>query len=341
MSAREPVRWGILGTANIARAQLLPALAESGDVPVAVGGRDQARTQAWAAEHGVARAVDGYQAVLEDPEVEAVYVPLPNPLHAEWAAAALEAGKAVLCEKPLTTNAVATQALIDLAQTNDALLWESFVFPFQAQHRRVVELIGSGAIGELREVVASFHFPVTRPENIRLSAPMFGGALADVGCYPMRLAHELFGSPASSAVVTAVMGDEVEVEAAGVLTYADDRRLLLTCGFRRQPETTALLLGSEGVIRVDNPWHPTPGAQIEVRSSASSEPVVESPTVDAHSFTAALRHIAAVLREDAAPVHLASSSALPVAQALGLAREAAGLPLDSSAAGTSTVGGAR
>ena len=136
-------------------------------------------------------------------------------------------------------------------------------------------------------------------------------------------------------------GAEVEVEAAGVLSYADERRLLLTCGFRRQPETTALLLGSEGVIRVDNPWHPTPGASIEIRSASSSEPVVESPTVDAHSFTAALRHIAAVLREDAAPMHLASSSALPVAQAIGMAREAVGLSSDSSAADASTAGGAR
>ncbi|GAA3560516.1 Gfo/Idh/MocA family oxidoreductase [Microlunatus spumicola] len=329
MSAREPVRWGILGTANIARAQLLPALAESGDVAVVVGGRDRDRTEAFARDHGVARAADGYQAVLEDPDVDAVYVPLPNPLHAEWAAAALEAGKAVLCEKPLTTNPTATRALLDVARTTGGLLWESFVFPFQAQHLRLVELIGSGAIGELREIVASFHFPVTRPENIRLSAPMFGGALADVGCYPMRLAHELFGQPVAEAQVAAELGAEVEVEAAGVLTYADGRRLMLTCGFRRQPETTALLLGTEGLVRVDNPWHPQPGAQIEVRASGSA-PVVESPTVDAHSFTAALRHVGAVLREEAEPIHLASASALAVASALGLAREAAGLPLDSS-----------
>lgn len=330
-ASRRPVRWGVLGTANIARAQLLPALAESGDVAVVVGGRDLGRTEAWARENGVERAVDGYQAVLEDPEVEAVYVPLPNPLHAEWAAAALDAGKAVLCEKPLTTNPTATRALVDHARTSGGLLWESFVFPFQAQHQRVLEIIGSGAVGELREIVASFHFPVTRPENIRLSAPMFGGALADVGCYPMRLAHELFGQPAAEAQVAAELGEQVEVEAAGVITYADGRRLLLTCGFRRQPETTALLLGTEGTIRVDNPWHPTPGASIEIRSASSAEPVLESPTVDAHSFTAALRHIGAVLREEASPINLAASSALPVASALGLAREAAGLPLDSSA----------
>ena len=128
MSTREPVRWGILGTANIARGQLLPGLAESGDVAVVVGGRDRDRTEAFARENGVERAVGGYQAVLEDPDVDAVYVPLPNPLHAEWAAAALEAGKAVLCEKPLTTNPDATRTLLEVADRSGGLLWEAFVF---------------------------------------------------------------------------------------------------------------------------------------------------------------------------------------------------------------------
>lgn len=331
MSAERPVRWGILGTANIARAQLIPALAEAGDRAVVVGGRDLGRTTAFAREHGVDRAVPGYAEVLDDPEVDAVYVPLPNPLHARWATAALEAGKAVLCEKPLTTSPERTGALLDVAASTGGLLWESFVFPFQAQHRRLLDLIASGVVGELREIVASFHFPVTRPENIRLSAAMFGGALADVGCYPMRLAHELFGEPAVSAQVTADLGSEVEVESAGVLTYADGRRLLLTCGFRRAPETTTLLLGTEGVVSVDNPWHPRPGASVLVRR-AGAEAVQESPTTDAHSFTAAVRHVHAVLREGAEPAHLARDSALPVADALGLARVAAGLPLDGSEA---------
>ena len=327
MSRPEPVRWGVLGTAGIARAQFLPALAEAGGRAVVAGGRDVARTEAFARAEGVERAVEGYQAVLDDPAVEAVYVPLPNPLHARWAAAALEAGKAVLCEKPLTTSPGTTEALLAVAARSPRPLWEAFVFPFQAQHRRVVELVASGAVGELREVVASFHFTVSRPENIRLSADLFGGALADVGCYPLRLAHELYGVPALDAAVVAEPAGGaggVEVEAAGRVTYADGRRVLLTCGFRRAPETTTLLLGTEGSIRLDNPWHPTPGAALELRRTGA-DPVVEHPTTDARSFTAALRHVHAVLREEAEPELLAAGSAGPVADALALALRSAGL----------------
>ena len=330
MSTPAPVRWGVLSTAGIARAQFLPALAEAGGRALVVGGRDLARTRAFARDEGVDRAVEGYQAVLDDPDVDAVYVPLPNPLHARWAAAALAAGKAVLCEKPLTTSPASTAELLAVAVASPRPLWEAFVFPFQAQHRRVVELLRDGAVGELREIVAAFHFRVGQPTNIRLSADLFGGALADVGCYPLRLAHELYGVPAVDAALTADLdpaterGAAVEVEAAGTVRYADGRRLLLSCGFQRGRETTTLLLGTEGSIRLDNPWHPTPGAALELRRPGS-DPVVESPTTDAHSFTAALNHIHAVLRGEAAPQLLATGSARPVADALALARRAAGL----------------
>lgn len=329
ISSAHPVRWGVLGAANITRAQFLPALAEAGGFAAVVGARDPERARVFAAEQGIARAVQGYETVLNDPGVDAVYVALPNPLHAEWATAALRAGKAVLCEKPLTTTAESTEHVLSVAAETGMPLWEAFVFPFQDQHRRLLALLADGAIGELREIVASFHFPVTRPGNIRLSSAMFGGALADVGCYPLRLAHELFGSEAGDAAIVieqaaADLGAEVEAEAAGVVTYADHRRLLLTCGFRRQSESTAILLGTDGSIRVDNPWHPRPGAQIEIRR-AGAEPAVEHPTTDAHSFTAALRHVHAVLVEGAAPQHLAADAALPVARALDLTRRSAGL----------------
>lgn len=328
-STTRPVRWGVLGTAGIAAVQFLPALAEAGGVAVSVGGRDGDRARDFATANGVARGVEGYRRVLDDPEVEAVYVPLPNPLHAEWAAAALRAGKAVLCEKPMTTSPAGTQGLLDVAASAPQPLWEAFVFPFQAQHLRIVELLESGVIGELREIVASYHFRLSQPGNIRLSAELFGGALADVGCYGLRLAHELYGSPAVDAAITAQpaeegLGGEVEAEAAGTVTYADGRRLLLTCGFRRAGDTTALLLGTEGSIRVDNPYHPKPGAALEVRRDGA-DPVTERPTTDAYSFTAALRHVHAVVRDGAEPRQLASGSALAVASALALTQQAAGL----------------
>lgn len=315
------LRWGVLGAANIARAQFLPAVLETGQRAVLVGGRDGARAAEFARAHGVERSVQGYAAVLEDPEVDAVYVPLPNRLHAEWTVAALQAGKAVLCEKPLCLDPAQVEQVLAVARTATQPLWEAFVFPFQAQHARVVELLEDGAIGELREVVSSFHFEVGGPDNIRLSRAMGGGALADVGCYPMRLAHELFGVPAGSATVTALMGEEVEIDVSALMAYPGDRRLLLTCGFRRAYDTTTLLLGTQGSMRLDNPFHPGRASALEVHR-AGADPVVERPTKDDRSFSGALRHIAAVLAGDQPPTHTALDSALPVAQSLQLAQRA-------------------
>lgn len=316
------VRWGVLGTAGIARTRFLPALAEAGGEAVVVGGRDGDRTAAFAAEHGVSRGVEGYSAVVEARDIEAVYVPLPNPLHAEWTVAALRAGKAVLCEKPLSTCPAETQRVLDAARVSAQPLWEAFVFPFAAQHERVRVLLADGAVGELREVISAFHFPVRRADDIRLSAATGGGALADVGCYPMRLAHELFGAEPTAAATSAVPGKEVEVEAASMLDYPGRRRLVLTCGFRRAYDTSTLLMGTEGVLRLDDPFHPRPGSTIELRRPGA-ERILEQPARDSHTFTAALRHIDAVLAGTEPPHHTALESALPVARALHLAQAVA------------------
>ena len=315
-------RWGVLGTAGIARSRFLPALAEAGGEAVVVGSRDGARAAEFAAAHGVARGVTGYEAVLADPAVQAVYVPLPNPLHAEWAVAALEAGKAVLCEKPLCVDADQARRVLAVAERAALPLWEAFVFPFTAQHRRLVELLAGGAIGELREISGAFHFQLRRTEDIRLSAATAGGALADVGCYPLRLAAELFDGPALSAAASAVRGAEVETELAALVDYPDDRRLLLSCGFRRSPDTTTVLSGTEGTIHLEDPYHPRPGSTVELRRPGA-DPVVERPTRDQHSFTAALRHVGAVLAGAEAPRHTALESSLVVAEAIDLVRAAA------------------
>ena len=191
----DAIRWGILGTANIARAQFLPALREAGGGRAAlVGGREAERARAFASDHGVDQGVAGYARVVESAEIDAVYVALPNSLHAEWTLQALQAGKAVLCEKPLSISVSETAAVLEAARAvPSALLWEAFVFPFQAQHRRLMEVLSDGAIGDPAEIVSAFHFQVSRPADIRLSAALGGGSLADVGCYPVRLAHEIFG----------------------------------------------------------------------------------------------------------------------------------------------------
>ena len=320
------VRWGIVGTANIARAQFLPGLREAGrGRAVLVGSRDASRAAAYAGEHGVDRGVAGYAAVVESPDVDAVYVAVPNSQHAEWTIRALQAGKAVLCEKPLAVGVEETSRVLRAAATlPGALLWEAFVFPFQAQHQRLLAMLADGAIGEPEEIVSSFHFLVSRPENIRFSASLGGGCLADVGTYPIRLAQEIFGQDgAAVAGATASVAAEVEADAAGLVTWGAGR-LLLTCGFRRTYDTFTSVLGPAGQLQLTNPFHPQPPDTLVLRRPGQ-DVVTERPTTDAHSFTAALRHIHAVLHGEAAPRQLAAESALTTARVLADLQTACGL----------------
>lgn len=320
------IRWGILGTANIARAQFLPGLREAGGGRAAmVGGREAERARAFALDYGVDHGVAGYAQVVESAEIDAVYVALPNSLHSEWAIRALQAGKAVLCEKPLSVSVTETAAVLDAARAvPSSLLWEAFVFPFQAQYRRLAEVLSDGAIGEPAEIVSAFHFLVSRPADIRLSAALGGGSIADVGCYPVRLAHEIFGAvDAEVTAGSAVVDGQVEVDAAGLASWGA-RRLLLTCGFRRAYDTFTRILGDRGQVHLTNPYHPGPSDTL-VLHWPRAEAVVERPTTDAHSFTAALRHIHAVLLGKEAPRHTAAESALATARTVEALQAACGL----------------
>jgi predicted dehydrogenase len=314
------VRWGILGAASIARGQFLPGLRETGDGrAVLVASRDRARGEDFAAREGVEGVSGSYQELLDSGAVDAVYVALPNSHHAEWTIKALEAGLAVLCEKPLTARVADTDRVLEAARGR--LLWEAFVFPFQAQHQRIVELIAGGAIGELVEIDSAFHFRLGREQDIRLTAALGGGALADVGCYPIRLAHELLGPADGPVGVDAGWGREVEVDAAGFVSHGD-QRLTLTCGVQRAYDTFTRILGDGGRLHVTNPFHPRPGDALEIHRPGL-DVVVEHPTTDERSFTAALRHIHAVVRGEAAPRQLAVESAATTARTLAALQQAA------------------
>lgn len=318
MTVNREIRWGIVGPASIARGQLLPGLREAGGGrAVLVGSRDRDRARAFAAEHGVDHGVEGYASVVESPDVDAIYIALPNSAHAEWTIRALQAGKAVLCEKPLCVSAGQAAEVLDAAAAlGPALLWEAFVFPFHAQHQRLTELLADGAIGQPAEIVSAFHFGLSRTADIRLSAELGGGCLADVGCYPIRLAHELFGVAAGPAAAagSAVIDGEVEVDAAAIATW-DSRRLLLTCGFRRGFDTFTRILGDLGQLHLSNPFHPAPSDWLTLHRP-QSDPLTERPTTDARSFTAALRHIHAVLRGAETPRHTAAEYSLAAARTL-------------------------
>jgi len=316
MTITPALRWGIIGTANIARAAFLPGLRAAGGTASAVAGRDLARAERFAADNGVDRAVAGYQSLIDDPGIDALYIPLPNSLHAEWTTRALEAGKPVLCEKPLCGTLADTERVLGVARQTGTLLWEAFVFPFGEHMRRIRSLIDDGSIGELREVQSGFHFSIGRPDDIRLSAGLEGGALLDVGCYPVRLAQELLGPGYLSAwAVRETGGAGVDIETWGTLGYSGGCRLLLSCGMRRGYDTFSRLLGTDGQIHVSNPFHPGLDDEIvlhPVRGETTRFPA----STGEPSFTAAIRHISAAVTGTEPPRLLAADASLPTARAL-------------------------
>lgn len=324
---KEPVvRWGILSTARIATTAFLPGLrAAGGGRAEVVAGRDLARAQQFAAEHGVERAVEGYQRLLDDDRVAAVYICLPNSLHAEWTMAALQAGKAVLCEKPLCTSEQETAHVLQVARNTGSLLWEAFVFPFHDQMRRVRELIDEGEIGELEEIQSNWHFQVRSRQNIRLSPQLAGGALNDVGCYCLHLGSQLFrDEPIAAAGAARLAPEGVDEETRAVVSYPGERSLVMGVGVRRgYIDTFTRILGSRGEIRLSHAYHPRPQDTIEVRTAERT--VIERVTGPDPSFTPAIRHLHAAIRGEEPPRHLAVDDAMPTAAALERVRRGLGL----------------
>jgi predicted dehydrogenase len=316
----EPIRWGILGTASIAESAFLPALSETGEgVALTVGSRNLERGRAWAVEQGVTRAVEGYDAVIADPEVEAVYIPLPNGLHADWAIAALEAGKVVFCEKPLCGTVEDTERVLAAARATGVPLWEAFVFPFHEQMQRVRGMLADGTIGKVREIQSRFHFMLDDPDNIRLFANLAGGSIQDVGCYPIRLARLLFDAEAepSRAIADAEWtADGADTEIWGALVFPGERRLVFSCGFRSGYDTLTRVLGTEGEIRLTGPFHPDADDELTIVRDGVFETQPAS-TSGEMSFTPAIRHIHRVIRGMEEPRHLAVDEALGNARAIG------------------------
>jgi predicted dehydrogenase len=257
------IRWGILSTANIGIKRFIPgAQASRNGIVAAIASRDGARAREVAARLGIGRAYGSYEALLADPELDAIYIPLPNSLHAEWTAKAAAAGKPVLCEKPLAADAAQARRMIDRCASLGVPLMEAFMYRFHPQHARVRELIDAGTIGELRAVRTAFTF-LLEPfplQNVRLKADLAGGALMDVGCYTVNAARMLFGEEPAWASAQWDFREEfgVEVTLAGVLGFSDNRMATFDCGFRAAGQGYYVAAGTKGQIEVLNAFVPQP-----------------------------------------------------------------------------------
>ena len=255
--AAAALRIGILGCANIARAFARDVAASPAVQVVAVASRRQATADAFARDHAIPRALGSYQALLDDPAVDAIYLPLPNSLHADWAIAAAAHGKHVLCEKPLALGLAQAQAMFAAARQHGVMLLEAYPYWFQPQTGDLLALLQRGAIGTVRSVQASFGFNLAqRAGNIRMDPGLGGGALLDAGSYPLSLIRLVMGQAPVQVLAQARWAgsgpdDSVDIAMAATLRYADGAQAQMSCAMDSALHRHAQIVGSAGVIETE------------------------------------------------------------------------------------------
>ncbi len=319
-----PLRLGLLSTARINRSLVTGAgFVDEVDV-VAIGSRDAARAREQARELGVERAVGSYEALLEDPGIDAVYVSLPNGMHVDWSIRALEAGKHVLCEKPMSRHPAEIDRAYDAAEQAGRVLMEAFMWRHHPQTAKLVELLPE--VGALRTMRAAFSFNLGRPGDVRFSAALEGGALMDVGCYCVSGMRLVAGEPERVAAEQVLGGDGVDVRLAATLRFSGDVVGHFDCAFDSARRAALEIVGETGTLYLADPWScRSPG--IELWRGDGEAERVDVPSSDPYAWE---------LRDLAAAASGQREALLGRADAAGQARTIAAL-YESAASGNAVA----
>lgn len=249
------IKWGILGCANIARKAVIPGILGSENSKLyAVSSRSKAKAEEFAAEFGADKYYDDYDQLLANSEVEAVYIPLPNALHKEWTIKAAEAGKHILCEKPLSgKNKKEAEEMLAAAEKNNVKLMEAFMYRFQPFVKKLKKIIGDGIIGEIKEIKANFAFDISdRGDDIRLNADLDGGALNDIGCYTVNISRYLMGEMPTKLANFFEKKDEagVDLSGSGTLYFAGGSFASVYYSLNSYNQRDLEIVGTTGIIKV-------------------------------------------------------------------------------------------
>ena len=283
MSTRK-IRWGILGVAKI-NDRLLPSFAKlaNGEL-VAIASRSLDRAQHAAKSAGIPRAFGSYEALLDDPSIDAVYNPLPNNLHAEWTKKAADRGKHVLCEKPLTPTAAEAAELVAYCRAKKIVLMDGFHWPHHPRTKMLRDFLDRGEIGPIRRIGGAFTFRMAELNlaNIRLQPELGGGSLLDVGCYPIYGIRWAMQAEPVRVWATAHYVNGVDVEMTGTLWFADGRIASFDCGFTHPYRGWLEIAGTTGTVFVHDMWLPAPHATFEVRRDGKPAGTPEVHAVDGH-----------------------------------------------------------
>jgi len=321
------VQIGVLGAARIApQALIKPSKANADVVVAAVAARDASRAKAFAAKHGIARVHDSYEALLADPDIDAIYNPLPNGLHGKWTRAALTAGKHVLCEKPFTANAAEARSIAELAAQSDKVVMEAFHYRYHPMALRIEEIIASGELGKLKRVEASLCFPLPKFSDIRYDYALAGGAMMDAGCYPVHMVRTFGGStPEVVSAQAKLHGPQIDRAMTAELQFADGHTGRIRCSMwsPRLLDIRARVIGDQGELRALNPLLPQIYHRLSVRSAngkrAERFPRRATYAYQLDAFAAAVLH--------GEPVKTTPEDAIENMTVIDAIYRAAGLPI--------------
>jgi predicted dehydrogenase len=259
-----PLKWGLISTARINRALIKPLRSSERNELVAVASRTQASADRYAAEWDIPRAFGSYQAMLDDPGIDVVYNSLPNSLHTEWTVKALEAGKQVLCEKPLATSLQDVDAMMAAAEKTGCYLTEAFMYRHHPQTVKVKQMVAEGAVGRVQVIKGEFTFNIDSEENVRLFPELGGGSIWDVGCYPISYTRYIIGSEPEEVFGWQVKGEKgVDEVFSGQMRFPGGELAQFDSGFRSPYRSRIEIVGSEGALVVPHPFNP--GFDVDVR----------------------------------------------------------------------------
>ena len=301
------VQWGVLGYARIARESLIPAIRRSANSEFgAIASRDEIKLSDCRRRFGEVRCFTTYGELLDDPGIDVVYIPLPNALHREWTVRAAERGKHVLCEKPLGLSAAECRTMVEACRSNGVILMEAFMYRYTDRMRRVLEVLRSGALGEVRFVGSTFRFLLSNPASIKLRPELGGGALHDVGCYPANLAGLIADVVAGaqpgevrpeSVAARFVREGGVDVSFSGVLKYPTGLIASLNSGFNAHRRVCSEIVGTQGVLEVPDTFFDDAG----VLTLTAGEAKTEIPVGESDRYRAEMEDFADAVRNGRTP----------------------------------------
>lgn len=300
------LRWGILGVAAINDRLMGPFHTAKTSNLRAIASRTRDKAQAYATKNSIPHAYGSYEELLQDPGIDAVYIPLPNHMHDEWARKAADHGKHILCEKPMTCDAASAEALVSYCRSRNVRLMDGFMWPHHPRTQRLRAFLDSGSIGKILKVNAAFTFNLSGlpTSNIRMQPQAGGGGLLDVGCYTTYAIRWWMQAEPVSVFAKATFVNDVDVAMSGVWTFADGRTANFDCGFTHPLRTWVEIVGSEAVVRVPNMWIPDEQAIFQVlrQKGDFDTEIQEIPTPGENQMVHMLNHFAEAVFEQREPI---------------------------------------